>query len=101
MVRTSLLLVALAGLISLSAGCLNVRLPERVEVGNAQPEPVDSSRIPNTSTHAEARAELRKAYENIQYLEHENQRLQEKAAKYKRERDEYKDRLKKYEHDRD
>jgi hypothetical protein len=93
------LLVALGGLICMSAGCLNVRMPEKVEVGTAQPEPVDSSRIPETATHEEARAELRKAYENIQYLEHENQRLHDKADKYKRERDQYKDRLKRYEKD--
>ena len=93
------LMAALVGLAGTSAGCLSVRMPERVEVGSSRPEPVDSSQIPETSTHQEARAELHKAYENIQYLERENQRLHEKADKYKRERDQYKDRLKKYEHD--
>ena len=47
----------------------------------------------------EARAELVKAYQNIQYLEHENTRLEQKATKYKSERDEYKKKLKKSEHD--
>lgn len=81
------------------AGC--VKAPERIEVnvGNDRPPPVDSSRVPNPSTLEEARAELVKAYQNIQYLEHENTRLEQKATKYKSERDEYKKKLKKSEHD--
>ena len=55
--------------------------------------------MPNPSTLEEARAELVKAYQNIQYLEHEHARSNEKADKYKRERDDYKKKLKKYEHD--
>ncbi len=43
-------------------------------------------------THEEARAELRKSYAYIRQLE-------DKKAEYKRERDRYKKRLKKYEDD--
>lgn len=72
----------------LNAGCLSVKAPERIEIGNSsRPEPVDTSRIPPTSSHEQARQELAKAYQNIQYLERENQRLDRKAADYKRERD--------------
>ena len=73
----------------LITGCLSIKAPERIEVGNSsRPEPVDSSRIPPTTSHEQARQELAKAYQNIQYLERENQRLDRKAADYKRERDE-------------
>jgi len=40
---------------------------------------------------------LVRAYQNLQYYERENARLEEKAAKYKRQRDECKKRLDKYE----
>ncbi|MEP0848488.1 MAG: hypothetical protein HRF50_16905 [Phycisphaerae bacterium] len=70
-------------------GCVSVKAPERIEIGGrARPEPVDSSRVPDTATHDEARRELAKAYQNIQYLERENARLARQAADYKRERDE-------------
>lgn len=93
-----LVLVA-AGLMWVVAGC--VKAPERIEVnvGHDRPAPVDSSRIPETSSYDDCRAELVKAYQNLQYQERENARLEEKAAKYKKERDEYKKQLKKYEHD--
>ena len=79
-------------------GC--VTLPERVEVNvgnNERPEPVDSSRVPQPATLDEAHQELVRAYQNLQYYERENARLEEKAAKYKRQRDECKKRLDKYE----
>jgi len=81
------------GLLAGMAGCLT--LPERVEVnvGQERPPPVDSRRVPEPSTLAEARDELVKAYQNLQYLERENARLAEKVAKYKRERDECERRL--------
>jgi predicted nuclease with TOPRIM domain len=79
-------------------GC--VTLPERVEVnvgGKERPEPVDSSRVPQPATLEESHQELVRAYQNLQYYERENARLEEKAAKYKRQRDECKKRLDKYE----
>ena len=88
-----------AGLLGSATGCVSIRAPEKIEIGDSRPEPVDSSRVPNPATLEEARGELHKAYENIQYLERDNQRQRDKADKYKRERVQYKDRLKKYEHD--
>lgn len=71
-----------------AAGCVSVKAPERIEIGNSsRPERVDSSRVPPTSSHEHARQELARAYENIRWLERENQRLERKAAEYKRERD--------------
>ena len=101
------LLLAAAGLIWATAGCVSVKAPETIEIGGrGRPEPVDSSRVPATASHEEARYELQKAYRHIQWLERDNQRWREKAAEYKRERDEYKhqrdrykDRLEKYEDD--
>ena len=93
-------LLAAGGLLGAVAGCINAKAPEKIVIGGSdRPEPVDSSRVPQPATLEEARAELRKAYSNIQYLEDQNKRLREKADKYKRERDQYKDRLKKYEKD--
>lgn len=88
-------------------GCVNIQAPEKIEVrGSSRPEPVDSSRVPRTASHEEARGELRKAYANLQYLERENGRLQRKADEYKRKRDKCRkeldrceDRLEDYEDD--
>ncbi len=89
----ALLTATFAVSLGLSAGCLSVKAPERIDIGGrSRPEPVDSTRIPPTSSHEHARTELAKAYQNIQYLERENQRLERKAADYKRERDECRDR---------
>ncbi len=78
-------------------GCLTVQAPERIEVGSRSPEPVDSKRLPATSSHADCRSELEKAYQNIQWLESENEKLREKAARYKDERDRCKDDLERHE----
>lgn len=87
------------GLLMLVSGCVQIKAPERINIGGEPPPPVDSSRVPPTSTHEEARAELVKAYQNIQYLEQQNARLRSKADEYKRERDECRKQLKKYEKD--
>lgn len=105
-VRTVLLL---AGGLSLAAaaGCVNVRAPREVRVGVGRPaRTLDSSRVPDPATLAEARAELRKAYGYIQRLERQNGELaRDKAAckrerdRYKKQRDRYKRRLEEYEDD--
>lgn len=77
-----------------ATGCVNIKAPERIEIANRRPAPVDSSRVPATSSHEHARQELTKAYQQIQYLEHENARLDRKAADYKRERDEVREQAK-------
>jgi len=94
-----ILLLGTCGALLLSlGGC--VTAPERIEVSvgeGRRPPPVDSSHVPATTSHEEARQELAKAYENIRYLEQENRRLQDKAERYKRERDECRKRLDRYE----
>ncbi len=88
------------GVLCAVAGCVNVKAPERITIGGSdRPPPVDSSRVPQPATLDEAQQELVKAYQNIQYLEQDNARLEDKADKYKAERDQYKKRLKKYEKD--
>ncbi|MCP4592267.1 MAG: hypothetical protein GY842_16155 [bacterium] len=54
------------------------------------PENIDSARAPTTSTHAEAQAELDKAYRQIRYLEAEVQRWRGKAEREEKRGDEYK-----------
>ena len=97
----SWVLLAVGGLLWVTTGCrVSVKAPERIDVGgSSRPEPVDSSRVPNPRTLEEARAELRKAYANIQWLEDEVVDLEKDKAKYKRERDECEDRLERYEDD--
>ena len=93
-------LLAVGGLLWVTTGCVSVKAPERIDVGgSSRPEPVDSGRVPNPRTLEEARAELRKAYANIQWLEDEVADLEKDKAKYKRERDECEDRLERYEDD--
>ncbi|MGD8454496.1 MAG: hypothetical protein PVJ57_21995 [Phycisphaerae bacterium] len=94
-----LLTLGVCCLLWTATGCISVKAPERVVVGESRPEPVDSSRVPETASHEEARQELRKAYQNIQYLERESAHWHEKAAEYKRERDECRDKLERYEDD--
>jgi|GEM_PF-1580846 len=89
------------------AGCISVTAPKEVNVeGGGRPQRVDSSRIPNPQTLEEARFELRKAYENLQWMEDEVADSKNDKAKYKRDRDKYKkrlerceDRLERYEDD--
>lgn len=103
----SWVLLAVGGLLWVTTGCVSVKAPERIDVGGSRrPEPVESSRVPNPRTLEEARAELRKAYANIQWLEDEAADLDKDKAGYKRERDKYRkqrddceDRLEKYEDD--
>jgi len=95
--RTSFLLAASAALILTTLGCVSVKAPERIDIGGSRPEPVDTSRVPPIATVEQGRQELYRAYQNIQYLEQENCRLKEKADKYKRERDECRKRLERYE----
>lgn len=96
--RRIMMLTMAAGLLSPGFGCVSVKAPERINVGSGS-EPVDSRDIPRTSSHDEARYELRRAYGRIRDLEGENARLRRKADEYKHERDALEDRLEKYEDD--
>jgi uncharacterized protein len=80
--------VALVAAGLLGTGCISVKAPERISINSSRPQPVDSRRVPSTRSHEEARAELNKAYQNIQYLEERNRKLERDAQEYKRERDE-------------
>jgi predicted RNase H-like nuclease (RuvC/YqgF family) len=89
-------------LLCVATGCFSARAPERIDVrvGNgSRPEPVDSARVPDPQTLEQARAELRKAYAHIQWLERRVAKLEEDKQEYKRERDKCKDRLERYEDD--
>ncbi|MCK4341753.1 MAG: hypothetical protein KAY37_08530 [Phycisphaerae bacterium] len=93
-------LLLVVGLLGATVGCVSVTAPEKVTIGgSSRPEQVDSSRVPPTSSHEEARRELEKAYRFIRHLEDENAHHDRKAAKYKRERDECEGRLERYEGD--
>ncbi len=75
------------GLFALT-GCFSVKAPEQINIGggSSRPEPVDSRRVPPTTSHEHARQELAKAYQNIQYLERENEKLRRKIDEMKRDR---------------
>jgi predicted RNase H-like nuclease (RuvC/YqgF family) len=80
-------LVLLGGL----AGCVNVKAPERIEVGSRSYEDAGPVDPPETATHEEARAELHHAYERIALLRRENERLHGKIDKLEDECDELED----------
>jgi hypothetical protein len=90
MKKTFVVMLALCG-ISLGTGCLNVKAPEQIHVGGGPPpQNVDSSRVPATHSHEEARAELARAYDQIRYLEHECERLRDRYEDAKADKEEYK-----------
>lgn len=90
--RTLLLAVCLSAATCMATGCVNARAPENIYIGGSGPQPadVDSSRVPDTQTHEQARAELVKAYRQIRYLEHEHARCQRKLEKARERGDDYK-----------
>ncbi len=82
-------------------GCIRAKAPERIDirVGDPGPTRVDPGRVPQPRTLEEAQRELDLAYANLRQLEQDNARLHRKADEYKRERDDYKKRVKKLEKD--
>ena|GEM_PF-7122775 len=87
------LLVLLIGLVPHLA-CVSARAPDIYINSGPPPEDVNSAQVPVTSTHEEAQAELEKAYRQIRYLAHENDRLVDKVKKEKERADEYKKKYK-------
>lgn len=86
--RTSLLLICTCLAAVAVAGCLNVTAPERIQIGHRSHESdVDSTAIPPTHSHEEARRELAKAYRRIQELERENAHCREKLEDARRKTD--------------
>ena len=71
-------------------GCVNVQAPD-VNVGSRPGRrQIDTSRLPPTRSHEEARQKLGEAYERIDYLEDKVGDLEKDKRKAKDERDEYK-----------
>ena len=76
-------------------GCVNVRGLEGINVdARHRPRRIDSSRVPPTHSHAEARQRLAEAYERNRYLEHKVGKLEDDKRKLKAQRDDYKRRYK-------
>ena len=87
-----------SGLVLL-AGCVNVDKP-LVEVrGSSKAERVDPGNVPQTSSLPQCQDELNRSYAYIRDLERDNSKLREDRERYKRERDDARKRLKKYEDD--
>lgn len=92
-----------SGLVGLGAGC-KVEAPREINVGTdygrSRQARIDSTQVPSTASHAEARHELKKAYDRIGGLQRENDRLRRKYEeckdKYEREKDKYEDLKDKY-----
>lgn len=93
------MMVALLGIMLGGVGCLNVQGPDEinVDVGH-RPKRIDSSHVPPTRNHEEARQRLAEAHERNRYLEHKVEKLEKKNRKLKEERDEYK---RKYKREKD
>jgi FtsZ-binding cell division protein ZapB len=108
-IRTLSGLVALSFLLAaFSAGCLKIGGNEPLVkvTGSSEAPPVDTSRVPPISTVEEGRQRLAEAYARIDYLEKElnkarrdKEELKADLKVAKKERDAYKDRLKKLQGD--
>lgn len=93
--KKAALLLGCALTLSAAMGCVNVTPPDVYIKAEGQPhQDLDSSKVPDTRTHEEARQELTKAYSHIRYLERKLARSDEDRERYKRERDDYKDKYK-------
>jgi len=91
--------IALLGGVSGWTGCVSVRGPDEIKVNAGyRPARIDSSHLPPTRNHEEARHRLAEAYERNQYLEHKVEKLEKKNRKLKEQRDEYK---RKYKREKD
>lgn len=77
----------------LLAGCVSIKAPERISIGD-HPHRIDSTRVPPTRSHEDARQLLAEAYERNRYLETQVAELKRDKQKLKTERDEYKRRYK-------
>lgn len=95
MLKVRLLATGLAALALtvLLAGCVSVKAPETITVGS-HPSKIDSSRVPPTRSHEEARQLLAEAYERNRYLEAKVAKLERDKEELKEERDEVKRRYK-------
>lgn len=100
--RIALLTICVCFAVALASGCVNVRAPENIQIGSGpHPADVDSSRVPKTRTHDQARAELVKAYQQIRYLEHERDRCKDKLEDAREDAKEYEDKYERLEDEHD
>jgi len=82
--------VACASLLACVMGCVNVKAPEQIQIGD-RPGRLDTSHVPPTRNHAEARQRLAEAYERNRYLEAKVDELERKNDQLEDECDRYKD----------
>ncbi len=81
------------------AGCVNIDTPDQINVGSSSGRrPIDSSRVPPTKSHEEARQKIAQSYERIRYLEAKVRDLEKDKDELKDKRDEYK---RKYKREKD
>lgn len=75
------------------AGCVQAKAPERIDIdlGGGRGH-IDTSRVPPTASHEEARQKLAEAYQRIDDLEKKVENLEQDKREPKGEREEYKDR---------
>ena len=73
----------------LVTGCVSIKAPENISVGD-RPREIDSSRVPATRSHEEARQRLAEAYERNRYLEAKVDELEREKDELEDERDDYK-----------
>jgi predicted RNase H-like nuclease (RuvC/YqgF family) len=88
--KTALGIACLGTAALMVVGCVNARAPDIYFDRGPEPAAVDSSDSPRPETLAEAQAELDKAYQQIRYLEHQNERCQQKLEEARKRGDEYK-----------
>ncbi len=84
------------GIVSL-ASCVNVKAPERIDIGSGSSgyhSSSGSSKAPNPGSLDECRTELNKAYSQNESLQRRCDSLEADKKKYKEERDEWKDKYK-------
>lgn len=84
---SGVLLAALA-----ASGCVSVTAPREINVQGSAPRRVDTSRVPPTRDHQEARARLAEAYDRLDYLENKVKRLETENERLENERDHWEER---------
>lgn len=91
-IRAGSLVLVCVGIVA-SVGCVSLEAPEQINVNQSPGRaPIDTSRVPPTRSHEEARHRLAEAYQRIDYLEAKVRDLDHDKEKLKRELDEYEDR---------